>query len=200
MRALENGRTMARNASVIEEHVRAILAEVGEEPGRKGLDKTSARVAECLLWLTKGYEQAPETLVEKAVFESDCDEMVMVRDIDVYSLCEHHLLPFYGRCHIAYLPAGRIVGLSKLPRIVDGFARRLQVQEALTMQIARTLQAAIRPKGVGVVIQAYHLCMMMRGVQKQNTVCFTSAMLGRFKSDARTRQEFLDLLRMPPPR
>jgi GTP cyclohydrolase I len=184
----------------IAESVLHVIRAIGEDPERQGLRRTPARVEESFRWLTRGYTMDPSHVINGAIFESDCDEMVTVRDIEVYSLCEHHLLPFFGRCHIAYLPKGKIIGLSKLARLTDAFARRLQVQETLTMQIARTLQEHLQPKGVGVVIQAYHLCMMMRGVEKQNTLCITSAMLGRFKSDSRTRQEFLDLVRMNPGR
>jgi len=174
--------------------VRTILAGLGEDPDRQGLQKTPARVARSLAFLTSGYRTYPSEIVNSAVFDEDCDEMVVVRDIELYSVCEHHVLPFFGRCHIAYLPAGKIIGLSKMPRIVDVFARRLQVQERLTTQIARALDEALKPKGVAVVIEARHLCMMMRGVQKQNSLATTSCMLGRFRADSKTRTEFLTLL------
>jgi GTP cyclohydrolase I len=154
-----------------------------------------------MAYLTEGYRMSPSSILQAAIFEEDYDEMVLVRDIDVFSLCEHHLLPFYGKCHVAYVPRGRIVGLSKIPRVVDAFARRLQVQERLTTQIADCLQEALRPEGVAVVIEALHLCMAMRGVGKQNAQAVTSAMLGVFREDRSTRMEFLDLIRMrrPPP-
>jgi GTP cyclohydrolase IA len=177
------------------EAVRSLLAAVGEDPDRDGLLATPRRVADSLRFLTQGYDKDPEAMLRGALFESDADEMVVVKDMEFYSLCEHHLLPFYGRCHVAYLPAGRIVGLSKLGRVVDIFSRRLQVQERLTMQIADAIEAAVRPKGVGVVMEAHHLCMMMRGVQKQGSTAATSCMLGTFKRDARTRAEFLNLIR-----
>ena len=161
--------------------------------------RTPARVAQSLSYLTSGCRKDPLAILNGAVFEHDADEMVVVRDIEVYSLCEHHLLPFFGRAHVAYLPKGRIVGLSKIPRLVDCFARRLQVQERLTMEIANALQAALKPRGVGVLVEAAHLCMMMRGVEKQNSVTVTSCMLGRFRSDEKTRTEFLTLaLRTKP--
>jgi len=176
------------------EHYRDILVLLGEDPSREGLVKTPRRVAESLKFLTAGYYQDIDAVVGDAVFEDKCDEMVMVRDIELYSLCEHHMLPFYGRCHVAYIPNGKILGLSKLPRIVDVFARRLQVQERLTNQIADTVEEILNPKGVGVVIEAYHLCMMMRGVQKQNSKTVTSAMRGGFKRYSKTRMEFLRLI------
>lgn len=178
----------------IADHFREILALLGEDPGRQGLQKTPLRVAESLKFLTAGYYQDLEQIIGGAIFEEQCDEMVLVRDIEVYSLCEHHMLPFYGRCHLAYIPNGRVIGLSKLPRIIDVFARRLQVQERLTNQIADTIEHFLKPKGVGVVIEAYHLCMMMRGVQKQNSKTVTSAMRGGFKKFAKTRTEFLRLI------
>jgi GTP cyclohydrolase IA len=177
------------------EAVRGLLAAVGEDPDRDGLLATPRRVADSLRFLTQGYDEDPEAMLGGALFESDADEMVVVKDMEFYSLCEHHLLPFYGRCHVAYLPAGQIVGLSKLGRVVDIFSRRLQVQERLTMQIAEAIEAAVRPKGVGVIMEAHHLCMMMRGVQKQGSTAATSCMLGTFKRDARTRAEFLNLIR-----
>jgi GTP cyclohydrolase I len=177
------------------EAVHRLLEAIGEDPGREGLLATPRRVADSLRFLTQGYDQEPEAMLQGALFESDADEMVVVKSMEFYSLCEHHLLPFYGRCHVAYLPSGRIVGLSKLGRVVDIFSRRLQVQERLTMQIAQAIETAVRPKGVGVVMEAHHLCMMMRGVQKQGSLAATSCMLGTFKKDARTRAEFLNLIR-----
>ena len=178
----------------LEELVRLMLPHVGEDPGREGLLRTPARVAKSLRWLTRGYGKSVEDVVGDAVFEEKHESMVLVRDIEVYSLCEHHMLPFFGKAHIAYYPDGRIIGLSKLPRIVDVFARRLQVQERMTDQIAEALMAVLEPMGVGVVVEAYHLCMMMRGVQKQNSKTVTSALRGIFRDDAKTRDEFLRLV------
>jgi GTP cyclohydrolase I len=173
--------------------VRRMLELLGEDPGREGLQRTPLRVAKSLAWLTRGYDLDINAVVGEGVFEEGHESMVLVRDIELYSLCEHHMLPFFGKAHIAYIPDGKIVGLSKLPRIVDMFARRLQVQERLTEQIARAVEEALRPRGVGVVIEAYHLCMMMRGVEKQNSKTITSALRGSFRSDAKTRDEFLRL-------
>lgn len=169
------------------------LELLGEDPDREGLRRTPRRVARALTWLTQGYETDVRDVVGDALFEDPHDNMIMVRDIELYSMCEHHLIPFYGRAHVAYIPDGRIIGLSKLPRVVDVFARRLQVQERLTEQIAQALTDILEPKGVGVVIEAYHLCMMMRGVQKQNSKTITSALRGAFRDDAKTRDEFLRL-------
>ena len=177
--------------------IRELLVRLGEDPGREGLQRTPKRVVECLSYLTEGSRKDPKEILNGAIFEHDADEMVVVRDIELYSLCEHHMLPFFGRAHVAYLPEGKIIGLSKLPRIVDCFARRLQVQERLTMQIAHAIRDALKPDGVGVVIEAQHLCMMMRGVEKQNSRAVTSCMLGRFRRDARTRAEFMDILKRP---
>ena len=177
-----------------EELVRLMLPHLGEDPGREGLLRTPARVAKSLRWLTRGYGRSVEDVVGNAVFEEKHESMVLVRDIEVYSLCEHHMLPFFGKAHIAYYPNGRIIGLSKLPRIVDVFARRLQLQERMTDQIADALMAVLDPMGVGVVVEAYHLCMMMRGVQKQNSKTVTSALRGIFRDDAKTRDEFLRLV------
>lgn len=174
---------------------RELLLALGENPDREGLVKTPERMARALKELTAGYDQDPEKLLNGARFTERYDEVVLVKDIDVYSLCEHHLLPFFGRCHVGYLPNGRIIGLSKIPRLVDCFARRLQVQERLTCQIAETLQGQLQPQGVAVVIEARHLCMMMRGVTQQNATMVTSSMLGRFRTDAKTRAEFLTLLK-----
>jgi GTP cyclohydrolase I len=173
--------------------VRRQLELLGEEPTRAGLVRTPHRVARSMAFLTRGYEVTLRDAVGQGVFPDDHDNMIMVRDIELYSLCEHHLLPFFGKAHIAYIPNGRIVGLSKLPRIVDMFARRLQVQERLTSDIADAVCEAIEPRGVGVVIEAYHLCMMMRGVEKQNSMTITSALVGVFREDAKTRDEFLRL-------
>jgi len=178
----------------VEESIRELLAYIGEDPKREGLDKTPERVAKMYEFLTKGYHEDIKSLLNKAVFTERYSEMVIVRDIDFFSLCEHHLVPFYGKCHIAYIPNGKIIGLSKLPRIVEVFARRLQVQERLTQQIAETLYTHLKPLGVGVVMEARHLCMMMRGVEKQDSVATTSAMLGSFRNDVKTRSEFLTLL------
>jgi len=173
---------------------RELLVELGEDPSREALLRTPARVADSLRFLTQGYGVDVGELIRGAVFEEPYEEMVVVKDIEVYSLCEHHMLPFYGRAHIAYMPCGKIVGLSKLPRVVDVFARRLQVQERLTTQIAEALDEALRPHGVAVVIEAYHLCMMMRGVQKQNSQTVTSALTGSFRTDSKSRGEFLELI------
>ena len=177
------------------ETIRRLLAELGEDPDRNGLRETPRRVEQSLQYLTGGYSADIDGVINGALFPVEYNEMVLVRDIDFYSLCEHHLLPFFGKCHIAYIPDGKVIGLSKIPRLVDVFARRLQVQERLTSQIAETFLERIHPLGVAVVMEATHLCMAMRGVQKQNAVTTTSAMLGVFHSDARTRHEFLELIR-----
>jgi GTP cyclohydrolase I len=195
---------MAEKSAVVEtqirDHVSEILKLLGEDPGRQGLDRTPARVEKALQYFTRGYSQDPASILKSAVFdETDYDEMVIVKDIDVFSLCEHHLLPFFGKAHVAYLPDKKIVGLSKLPRVVECFARRLQVQERLTTQIAKVISQTLKPKGVGVVVECSHLCVMMRGVEKQNAHMVTSSMLGRFRTDSKTREEFLDLLRRPKP-
>jgi len=179
------------------EIVRALLLALGEDPDREGLRETPRRVEHSLQFLTSGYHTDIDAVVNGALFTVDYSEMVIVRDIDFYSLCEHHLLPFFGKCHVAYLPNRQVIGLSKLPRIVDAFARRLQVQERLTSQIAEIIREKIDPLGVAVVMEATHLCMAMRGVEKQNSVTVTSAMLGVFRDDARTRHEFLELIRRP---
>jgi GTP cyclohydrolase IA len=173
--------------------VRRQLELLGEDPDRTGLLKTPERVAKSLAFLTRGYAQDAASVIGDALFEESHESMVMVRDIELYSLCEHHMLPFFGRAHVAYIPNGRIVGLSKMARIVDVFARRLQVQERLTEQVARALESALHPRGVGVVIEAQHLCMMMRGVEKQNSRTITSALRGSFRDDGKTRDEFLRL-------
>jgi GTP cyclohydrolase I len=177
--------------------IRQLLADLGEDPTREGLVDTPKRVEKSLRFLTSGYAADVDTVLNNALFTVDYNEMVIVKDIDFYSLCEHHLLPFFGRCHVAYIPQGRVLGLSKIPRLVEIFARRLQVQERLTNQIADTIRDKIRPLGVAVVMEASHLCMSMRGVEKQNSVAVTSAMLGVFQHDARTRMEFLELIRRP---
>ncbi|MEO8575534.1 MAG: GTP cyclohydrolase I FolE [Gemmatimonadales bacterium] len=177
----------------LEELVRKQLELIGEDPDREGLLKTPQRVAASLKWLTRGYERDARQVIGDALFEESHSNMIMVRDIELYSMCEHHMLPFYGKAHVAYIPNGRIVGLSKLPRIVDVFAQRLQVQERLTEQIAEAICEVLDPLGVGVVIEAYHLCMMMRGVQKQNSKTITSALRGVFRDDSKTRDEFLRL-------
>ncbi|MBM3262795.1 MAG: GTP cyclohydrolase I FolE [candidate division Zixibacteria bacterium] len=180
----------------MEELVRSILHEIGEDSDREGLLKTPGRVARSMRFLTKGYEEDVGAVINDAIFEGEnYDEMVLVKDIEFYSLCEHHLLPFFGQCHIAYLPDRKIVGLSKIARIVEVFARRLQVQERLTTQIAHTLDHHLKPKGVAVVMEGEHLCMMMRGVEKQHSKMSTSAMLGMFREDRGTRMEFLELIR-----
>ena len=178
-----------------EEKYREILAFVGEDPDREGLLRTPHRVVEALKFLTQGYDQNVETLLNGAIFHEDYDDMVVVKDIEFYSLCEHHLLPFYGKVHVAYIPNGRIVGLSKIPRLVDMFARRLQVQERMTTQIAEALEEALSPKGVAVVVEGVHLCMLMRGVQKQSAQMVTSHVMGAFRTDLATRQEFMALVK-----
>jgi GTP cyclohydrolase I len=178
--------------------VRRQLELLGEDPDREGLRRTPERVALSLAWLTRGYEMDAEQVVGQGIFSAEgATNMVMVRDIELYSLCEHHMLPFFGKAHVAYIPNGKIVGLSKLPRLVEVFARRLQVQERLTEQIASAIDDTLNPQGVGVVIEAYHLCMMMRGVEKQNSKTITSAVRGLFRSDPRTREEFLALAHAP---
>ena len=179
----------------LSEHYRAILQGLGEDPQREGLRDTPMRAAKAMAFITEGYRKNLQEIVNNAVFESDNDEMVLVRDIELYSLCEHHLLPFIGRCHVAYLPAGKVIGLSKVARITDMFARRLQIQENLTLQIANAVEEVTGAKGVGVIIEAKHMCMMMRGVEKQNSVMTTSVMLGRMRENPATRQEFLSLAR-----
>ena len=179
----------------MEPTVRKLLEQLGENPNRNGLSETPKRVAKALTYLTQGYHQDIDTLLNEALFPIQYDEMVIVKDIDFYSLCEHHLLPFFGKCHVGYIPRKHVVGLSKVPRIVDMFSRRLQVQERLTVQIAHTIQEKLDPHGVGVVMEARHLCMSMRGVEKQNTVAVTSEMLGVFRQQQQTRDEFLKLIR-----
>src|SRR5882757_7316537 len=178
-----------------EELVREMLIRLGEDPDREGLTRTPERVHKAYEFLTRGYKEDPEALLRKALFTVTYDEMVIVKDVEMFSLCEHHLLPFFGKVHVAYIPNGKVIGLSKIPRIVDVFARRLQVQERLTVQIAETIQRAIQPQGVGVVIEARHLCVMMRGVEKQHSSAVTSHMLGSFRTSQDTREEFLSLIR-----
>ncbi len=178
----------------LEDLIREMLIKLNEDPEREGLKKTPYRVARAFEFLTKGYNQDIESVMNNAIFEERYSSMVLVRDIDFFSLCEHHMLPFFGKVHVAYIPDGKIVGLSKLPRVVEVFARRLQVQERMTQQIADTLYEYLSPRGVGVVIEGQHLCMMMRGVEKQNSVATTSAMLGEFREDVKTREEFLSLI------
>jgi len=179
----------------LSESFHQILEAVGEDPSRQGLRKTPIRAARAFEFLTQGYRQSVEDIVNGAIFDSDASEIILVKDIELYSMCEHHLLPFIGRAHVAYIPNGKVIGLSKVARIVDVFARRFQIQENLTTQIADALMETLRPNGVAVVIDAKHLCMMMRGVEKQNSVMKTSCLLGSFKDDARTRSEFLSLLK-----
>ncbi|MBG65616.1 MAG: GTP cyclohydrolase I FolE [Flavobacteriales bacterium] len=180
----------------ITKDIKSILENIGEDPTREGLLKTPSRVAKAMEFLTQGYKQNPKEIIESAMFTESYNQMVLVKDIEMYSLCEHHMLPFFGKAHIAYIPNGHIVGLSKVPRIVDVFSRRLQVQERLTDEIKDCLQESLNPKGVAVVIEAQHLCMQMRGVEKQNSVTTTSAFSGTFKSDEKTRAEFMNLIKM----
>ncbi|MCC6405819.1 MAG: GTP cyclohydrolase I FolE [Planctomycetes bacterium] len=182
-------------AGAIAPLIRQMLAQLGENPEREGLARTPERVERAWRELTQGMTRSVDEVVGQGVFDEDCSEMILVKDIEFYSVCEHHLLPFYGRVHVAYIPNGRIIGLSKIPRIVDVFARRLQVQERMTVEIAQAIQRILAPKGVGVVAEARHLCMMMRGVQKQNSAAMTSCLLGAFQSDSKTRSEFLSLVR-----
>ncbi|SRR5579883_1653995 len=178
----------------MQEYFRKIIEALGEDPDREGLRETPRRAAKTLAFLTQGYHQSADQIINGALFDSDNDEMIVVKNIELYSLCEHHLLPFIGKCHIAYLPQGKIIGLSKIARLVDMHARRLQVQENLTKEVAQTVLQATNAKGVGVIIEAQHLCMMMRGVEKQNSIMATSVMLGRLRTDARSRAEFLSLI------
>jgi len=181
--------------ATLAELTREMLLRLGEDPQREGLLRTPERMAQAMEFLTKGYQEDPQEILRGALFTEEYDEMVIVKDVEMFSLCEHHLLPFFGKVHVAYIPNGKVIGLSKIPRLIDVFARRLQVQERLTMQIAESLQQAIQPEGVGVVIEARHLCMMMRGVEKQHSAAVTSSMLGAFRNDENTRQEFLSLIR-----
>lgn len=190
--------TVSPENPLLSELIRNVLSELGEDPEREGLLKTPERVAKSLGYLTSGHEQDLETLVNGAIYEEDCNEIVAVKRIHFFSLCEHHMLPFFGVCSVAYIPNGKIIGLSKIPRIVDMFARRLQVQERLTKQIAEAIYEVLEPAGVAITMEAFHLCMMMRGVQKQDSRTVTSEMLGVFKDDPKTRQEFLTLMGWSP--
>ena len=200
---LERGERLTRDANrfdadtldSIEQSFRDLLVAIGEDPDRQGLVKTPERAARAFEFLTQGYRQSVQEIINGAIFDSDASEIILVKDIELYSMCEHHLLPFIGRAHVAYIPNGKVIGLSKVARIVDVYARRLQIQENLTSQIAESLMQALHPDGVAVVVEAKHLCMMMRGVEKQNSVMKTSCLLGSFKADARTRSEFLSLLK-----
>ncbi len=183
----------------MEKLIENMLEELGEDPKRQGLRRTPTRVAETLKFLTKGYSENVEEILKDALFDVQYDEMVIIRNIEVYSLCEHHLLPFFGKCHVGYLPTSKVIGLSKVIRLVELFARRLQVQERLTQQIAHTIQEQANPQGVGVIIEAQHLCMMMRGVEKQDVKVTTSTLLGKFRQDQRSRMEFLNLVRINNP-
>src|SRR3984893_13543156 len=191
----ESNHLLERDLERIANAYRELLQAIGEDVDREGLQRTPDRAARALEFLTQGYRQNPEEIINGAIFDSDASEIILVKDIELYSLCEHHLLPFIGRAHVAYIPNGKVIGLSKVARIVDVFARRLQIQENLTTQIAEALMDALAPSGVAVVVEAKHLCMMMRGVEKQNSVMKTSCLLGSFKDDARTRSEFLSLLK-----
>jgi GTP cyclohydrolase I len=186
---------MSEPRDPIEGYVEALLKELGEDPGRDGLQRTPGRVARSYRFLTSGYHQDPREILNDALFEVSYDEMVVVKDIDFYSLCEHHVIPFFGRAHVAYIPNGKVVGLSKIPRLVEMFARRLQVQERMTTEIAETLEEVLQPKGVGVVVEASHLCMMMRGVERQNAYAISSSLKGAFNADSKTRSEFMELIR-----
>ena len=186
--------TPTLTSATFEELAREMLVRLGEQPDREGLARTPERYTQALQYLTKGYSEDPEQILRGALFNVDYDEMVIVKDIEMFSLCEHHVLPFFGKVHVAYIPKGKVIGLSKVPRLVEVFARRLQVQERLTVQIAETIQKTIQPLGVGVVVEARHLCMMMRGVEKQHSATVTSSMLGAFRAQ-QTRQEFLSLIR-----
>jgi GTP cyclohydrolase I len=181
-------------SATFENLVREILVRLGEDPAREGLLRTPERVHHAFQFLTKGYQQDPDTMLKNALFTVSYDEMVIVKDVEVFSLCEHHMLPFFGKVHVAYIPNGKVIGLSKIPRLIEIFSRRLQIQERLTTQIAETIQKAIQPQGVGVVIEARHLCMMMRGVEKQHSSAVTSSMLGCFRDEQETRTEFLSLI------
>ena len=182
-------------SATYEELVREMLVRLGEDPNREGLTRTPERVEKAMRFLVKGYKDDPEALLRKALFTVGYDEMVIVKDVEMFSLCEHHLLPFFGKVHVAYIPNGKVIGLSKIPRLIETFSRRLQIQERLTTQIAEAIQSAIEPQGVGVVIEARHLCMMMRGVEKQHSSAITSSMLGCFRNEVETRTEFLSLIR-----
>ncbi len=185
-------------SATFEDLVKEMLVRLGEDPEREGLLRTPARVHKALEFLTRGYNEDPEAMLKNALFTVSYDEMVIVKDVEVFSLCEHHMLPFFGKVHVAYIPNGKVIGLSKIPRLIEMFSRRLQIQERLTTQIAETIQKVIQPQGVGVVIEARHLCMMMRGVEKQHSQAVTSSMLGCFREEQETRTEFLSLIRQRP--
>src|SRR5438874_10426840 len=190
--------TPTLTSASFEELMKEIIVRLGEDPEREGLLRTPERVEHALQYLTKGYSEDPESMLKNALFTVTYDEMVIVKDVEMFSLCEHHMLPFFGKVHVAYIPKGRVIGLSKIPRLIEIFSRRLQIQERLTTQIAETIQKAIDPQGVGVVIEARHLCMMMRGVEKQHSAAVTSSMLGCFRNEQETRTEFLSLIRQRP--
>ncbi len=190
--------TSTLTSATFEELVREMLVRLGEDPEREGLLRTPERVHKAFEFLTRGYNEDPEAMLKKALFTVTYDEMVIVKDVEVFSLCEHHMLPFFGKVHVAYIPNGKVIGLSKIPRLIEIFSRRLQIQERLTTQIAETIQKVIQPQGVGVVIEARHLCMMMRGVEKQHSQAVTSSMLGCFREEQETRTEFLSLIRQRP--
>ena len=190
--------TPTLTSASFEELMKEILIRLGEDPEREGLQRTPERVHKAFEFLTRGYNEDPEALLKKALFTVSYDEMVIVKDVEMFSLCEHHMLPFFGKVHVAYIPNGKVIGLSKVPRLIEVFSRRLQIQERLTTQIAEIIQKVIQPQGVGVVIEARHLCMMMRGVEKQHSAAVTSSMLGCFRDEQETRQEFLSLLRQRP--
>jgi GTP cyclohydrolase IA len=185
-------------SATFEDLIHEILVRLGEDPNREGLQQTPERVRKAMQFLTRGYAEDPEALLKGALFTEPYDEMVIVKDVEMFSLCEHHMLPFFGKVHVAYIPNGKVIGLSKVPRLIEVFSRRLQIQERLTTQIAETIQKVIEPQGVGVVIEARHLCMMMRGVEKQHSAAVTSSMLGCFRNEQETRQEFLSLIRQRP--
>ena len=196
MKSTTEPNTLTR--ATYEELVRERIVRLGEDPDREGLSRTPERVAKAMQFLVKGYKDDPEVLLRKALFTVSYDEMVIVKDVEMFSLCEHHLLPFFGKVLVAYIPNGKVIGLSKIPRLVEAFSRRLQIQERLTTQIAEAIQNTIEPQGVGVVIEARHLCMMMRGVEKQHSSAVTSSMLGCFRNEEETRSEFLSLIRQRP--
>jgi GTP cyclohydrolase I len=193
MKSITEPRTLT--SATYEELVREMIVRLGEDPEREGLARTPERVAKAMRFLVKGYQDDPEALLRKALFSVSYDEMVIVKDVEMFSLCEHHMLPFFGKVHVAYIPNGKVIGLSKIPRLIEVFSRRLQIQERLTTQIAEAIQNTIEPQGVGVVIEARHLCMMMRGVEKQHSSAVTSSMLGCFRTEEETRTEFLSLIR-----
>jgi GTP cyclohydrolase IA len=198
MAAKSSTETPTLTSASFEELVREMIVRLGEDPSREGLVSTPGRVHRAFEFLMKGYKEDPEALVRKALFTCTYDEMVIVKDVEMFSLCEHHMLPFFGKVHVAYIPNGKVIGLSKIPRLIEIFSRRLQIQERLTTQIAETIQNTIEPQGVGVVIEARHLCMMMRGVEKQHSAAVTSSMLGCFRDEQETRTEFLSLIRQRP--